>query len=458
MQSLIPNSARRAITAAGIAIALIVPAGAQVAVVPANANPPVKVNTHIKRVLLYNYTKGGHSKTPILEALKRLATKYGFQLDVSGTDTYITPATLTGVDLAIFSNGDGDVLENATSLAAMKDFIQVKGKGLLQTHAAAAYIPCPTSGTENLTDANCRWLARVLVRQYLHHDGDPTEASIYADSVKQGEIPPNSNAGSPAAAINHGRSNPETRMIFEGLPVNGRGANPNQKYRWDDLGDEWYNYRGNPRQQGAQIFDGITFSAVNVLMAIDEKSYTSAVDRMGDHPCAWARKVGAGLTIYNNAGHSDVYTRARGTKSGTPVRDSVEEKIDWNMMRYLARDFVGCMDSKFKEYNPEASVTTLTSIDDPAPCKTSLGTVTIGLSGAAAPRFRLVSGRIQVPLYENGHYQADLVATDGRLLRSQTGEGGDGRLLELSAPKSGSYFVRITAPGSGLSVVKVQPR
>ncbi len=442
---------------AAIALASAGLAVGQVAVVPANPNPPVKVRTHVKRVLLYNYTFGGHSKTPIQQAMTRLATKYGFQLDVAGNNDYITPATLAGVDVAIFTNGDGDVLENATSLAAMKDFIQVKGKGLLQTHAAAAYIPCPTSGQENLTDNNCRWLARVLVRQYLHHDGDPTEARVYVDSVKQGEVPPNSNAGSPAATINHGRSNPETRMIFEGLPVNGRGTNPAQKYVWDDLGDEWYNYRGNPRSQGAQIFDGVTFGPVNVLLALDEKSWASSVDKMGDHPCAWARKVGVGLTVYNNAGHSDVYTRARGTKSGTPVRDSLMEKMDWNMLRYLARDFVGCMDPKYTEYNPEATVTTLTAIDNPTPCGTPTTITMIPVGGQPLSRVLVNSGRIQVPLFEAGHYQVQLLSPDGRVLASRTGEGGDGRLLEIAQPESGSFLVRVTAPHSGVSAAKVIP-
>src|SRR4051812_30498847 len=219
-----------------------------------NPNAPYQKNPNakVKHVLLYNFTLGGHSKTPLLNAMRRMATTYGFQLDVGGTNNYITTATLANVDVAVFSNGDGDVLSNAASLAATRDFVEVKGKGMLLTHAAAAYIPCPTSGEENLTDANCKWLARVLVRQYLHHNGDPTNARIYVDSVTAGSIPPRSTAGSAAATINHGRKNPETINIFKGLPKNGMGDNPNQEFVWDALGDEWYNYRGNPRLQGAQ--------------------------------------------------------------------------------------------------------------------------------------------------------------------------------------------------------------
>ena len=108
--------------AAAWILAASLPTIAQVAVVPANPNPPVKVNTKVKHVLLNNFTLGGHDQKFFLGALTRLATKYGFQLDVSDNMTYITPATLAGVDVAVFNNGDGDVLTDSISLRAMKNF------------------------------------------------------------------------------------------------------------------------------------------------------------------------------------------------------------------------------------------------------------------------------------------------------------------------------------------------
>jgi hypothetical protein len=418
---------------------------------PFNANAEYQKNPHakVKRVLLYNRTFGGHDKAPLLNAMRRMSTKYGFQLDVSGADNYITAATLEGVDVCVFSNGDGDVLSNATSLAAMRNFIEVKGKGLLQVHAAAAYVPCPTSGEENLADNNCKWLARVLVRQYFHHNNDKTPARIYADSVLAGTVPPRAISGTAPATINHGRKNPETINIFKGLPKNGMGANPNQEFVWDASPDEWYNYRGNPRLQGAQTFGGVAFSAINILMSLDESSFSPVSPVMGDHPMAWARKVGNGLTVYMNAGHSDNYTRPRGT-----VNDSIIEKIDWNMIRYLARDYVGCMEPGDGKFNPDASVQVLTpGIDAPNPCtgvsavKHIKGTNPIGIYATQAG--------VVIPTIERQAYRILATNAKGERFFSANVTGAPGQSLTALENKKGAYYIEVTTPKSGKSVTKV---
>ncbi len=450
-----PSAGKRTGAALGLAASLLLGAWQSASAqmdTPRNPNAEYQKNpnAHVKHVLLYNFTLGGHSKTPILNAMRRLATKYGFQLDVGGTDNYITAATLAGVDVAVFSNGDGDVLANATSLAAVKNFVQVQGKGLFQTHAAAAYIPCPTSGEENLNDPNCKWLARVLVRQYLHHNPDPTNATIYADSVLQGAIPPRSFAGSPAATQNHGRKNPETINIFRNLPKNGLGTNVNTEFMWEQLGCEWYNYRGNPRQQGAQTFDGVAFGPINILMSLDESSYAATDPKMGDHPMSWARKVGNGLTAYMNAGHSDVYTRARGT-----VRDSIIEKIDWNMMRYLARDFMGCMDANSPKYNPDASVTLLTpGFDEAAPCGTVSNLNLI--KGSASAQISFGQQGVVIPTIERGFYRIVASNARGQHVFSATIPGGPGQNITALENKKGAYFIEVNSPKTGKSVTKVE--
>ena len=122
---------------------------------------------------------------------------------LSGADT-ANPA-----NVAVFNDGEGDVLSNPVSLAAMKKFVEVKGGGLYLIHAAAAYIPCPTSGAEKLTDSNCHWLARILVRHRLKdHEPDPSYARIYVDSVRAAEIPPGATpetGGDTASAWDHGK-------------------------------------------------------------------------------------------------------------------------------------------------------------------------------------------------------------------------------------------------------------
>lgn len=55
--------------------------------------------------------------------------------------------------------------------------------------------------------------------------------------------------------------------------------------------DEWYNFQANPR------------SAVNVLLAIDEASYSPGPGAMGDHPMAWCHSLDGGRAWYTNLGH-----------------------------------------------------------------------------------------------------------------------------------------------------------
>jgi len=434
---------------------------AQAKVVAYNASNPYQMGrfSHVKRVLLYNYTLGGHSKTPLLNSMTRLANKYGFQLDIGGTSSYITNATLAmdsanPVNVVVMSNGDGDVLQDATSLAAMKQFVQSKGRGLLQTHAAAAYIGCPNSGQENLTDANCRWLARVLVRQYLAHDPDPFYGRIYVDSVQTGQVPPRAPSGTAAATIMHGKKNQEFKSIFDSLPSNDGIVGGVQPGIWDSIGDEWYNYRGLVRLQGAQTFDGVLFGPIVILLSQDESApyYNSSVAKMGDRTQAWARHVGLGLTAYNNAGHSDVYTRARKFRN-VAVRDSVIEKFNWRLIRYLARDFVGCMTPGDNNYNPEASVEVLTAgIDNATPCAGNVQAIL--KSGSTYKGIRLESGHIRVATSETGNYQILVVDAKGTQYFNQHFVGGQGKNVDVPALSKGQYFVHVYSP-KGASAIGV---
>jgi type 1 glutamine amidotransferase len=63
--------------------------------------------------------------------------------------------------------------------------------------------------------------------------------------------------------------------------------------------DEWYNFRTNPR------------ATVDVLLAIDETSYSPGSGAMGDHPIAWCHTVGLGRAWYTALGHrSETYAEA----------------------------------------------------------------------------------------------------------------------------------------------------
>jgi type 1 glutamine amidotransferase len=60
--------------------------------------------------------------------------------------------------------------------------------------------------------------------------------------------------------------------------------------------EEWYSFFSNPRTSGAKV-----------LVTLDESSYEPtgyAGDlRMGDHPIAWTRCVGAGRSFFTAIGH-----------------------------------------------------------------------------------------------------------------------------------------------------------
>jgi hypothetical protein len=428
-----------------------------------NAAKNAAAKTHIKGVLLYDWTHGGHSKTHTQDHLLRLSQKYGFRLDRSESATYITAATLEGIDLIVFNNGDQDPLQNAASLAAVKDFVEAKGKAIMVIHAGAAYIECPE---ENLANASCRWIMRGLRTQFWIHNGDPTKATIFADSVMAGQIPPRATGSSAVASTrNHGRKNPETRMIFEGLPGNaGGGGLANAPFVWEGLGDEWYNYQNNPRLEGERVLNGVTYGPINILLSLDESSVAANAScsdgsncknkgTFGDRPVSWTRKMGKGLFAYQNAGHSNVYTRVR-TVGGTNVNDSIIEKYNWRLMRYLARDFIGCMDANATNYNPEASVTVLTpGFDNASPC----GTVSLRLEkGKIDPGIVRGAKGIIIPMAAKGIYKVLITDIKGEVRLSRSAQGGAGKSLTALENAKGTFFVKVEAPETGVSVTRVQ--
>jgi hypothetical protein len=434
---------------------------------------PVKnaaAGTKIKHVIHYEFSKGGHDQANTRNHLTRLANKYGFRLDRWTAKADVTPENLTGVDIAVFNQGDGDVLEPATSsqTAAMKDFVQVQGKALLLIHAAAAYIECPSSGAENLTDVNCRWLARVLVRQYFHHDNDLVKARIYADSVKVGEIPPNATGtGAVPAAINHGKANIATKNIFIDLPPNGgTGATAALTTTWDGMGDEWYNYRGYVRQQGAQTFDGHVFGPVNVLLSLDETGYTSSW-KIGDRSVSWTRTVGNGITAYNNIGHSNAWTRSRsGNALGGTVTDSVAEKYNWRLMKYLARDFVGCTSVLYTEFNEQATVEALVPADTASlpfnaslgrrsPCQTRITALAPEFLKGKIEGLKVSAKSILIPTTEQGAYNISVTDVAGKSVYSQRVSGGVNHSVTVNGLNTGVYLVRVTAPKATQALARV---
>lgn len=445
-----------------LTVALVSPVRGEM-MVPRDSSHAYQRNPHAKlrHVLLYDAgTTHNAAKQALRNSLVRLSHRYGFQLDTSGASGYITESTLAGVDVVVFSNGDQDVLGpgESPSTIAMERFVYEKGGALLLVHAAAAFIVCadgiyplpPNGGPPLPPGTGCRFLARAAVRQYYQHLVSGTPMTLYVDSVRAGEVPPHASLGAPQgigpvpppATSSHGIANKETQPVFTGL-----------RRTWVGLEDEWWRFVSSPRLvedipyivanlDSAEYVEG----RVNVLLSIDERSHDWGNQRMGDHPIAWTRKMGRGLAAFNAAGHVDVYVQ----------KDSIMEKFNGRLLRYLARDFVGCMDPAYAEYNPEASVTVLSAgFDDPEPCKalvplrprieTRQGGV-VALAGGAR--------RIRIALPQAGRHVIRIIDVSGETVFSRTVEGAGG-VVESSALRPGIYFVRILGPGNARLVERV---
>ena len=427
-------------------------------VCPFDSTRHAGANTKLRHVLLYDWSAGGHSRVHTQRHLLRLSQKYGFRLDRSQDSTYVTAATLQGVDLVVINNSDGDPFGNPASLAAIRNFVEIQGKAILLIHAAASFIPC---SMDNLEDPNCRWLMRAVRTQILQSipHSSTQRATIYADSVKIGEIPPNAQSASPSFAANnpavpatrnHGRSNAATRMIFEGLPSNGAsGPLANRSYIWEGLWDEWATYRFHPRLEGARILDGVTYGPINQLLSLDETTNSYVCNtgpcKMGDRAVSWTHTMGNGLAAYNNAGHGDVYVRTR-LVGGQTVNDSLMEKYNWRLMKYLARDFVGCMVPGDANHNPKATVLTLTPSDPACPCAQSSNCI-VNVQPETGPkwsriRIQSVSGELRVSVSHAGPHEILVMDISGRKFHTATIAGG-GNELSINGLSRGVYLVEL---------------
>ncbi len=395
---------------------------------------PAPIKTNIKKVLLYDYAvSGGHgtSRTALRNSMQKLAAKYGFTLTMTDKPSDITAANLTGVQVLVTSNGDGDVFTSQAAKTAVENFIEKDGHGLLMVHASGAFIPCPTNGQENLSDAGCLFLARAAVRQYFNHIADGSDASIYVDSTAKGQVPRLANAGTPAATIDHGIKNDETKGIFY----------PGFPHSMAHMKDEWYSFRASARLLNTdQTFNGVKEGPVNVLLSGDEALFTSST-KMGDHPLAWTRKMGNGLVAFNSIGHD-----ATAGQVIFEQQDSVIQRFHWQLMRYMAKDFVGCMDKTSSTYNPEATVTTLTPNDNAAPCAPTK-TFNLTTERAGSPQnFGITNspGALSIKLNETGFHKISVMDVKGHQVYSAEKVIGPGN-VDVSNLKEGTFFVRVSS-------------
>jgi type 1 glutamine amidotransferase len=199
------------------------------------------------RVLVFTRTTGfRHDSIPGGVALVRtLGAANGFDVDVSEDAAVFTPQGLDAYRAVIFLNTSGEVLNDGQQ-AALEAYVR-QGGGWVGVHAAA--------------DTEHAW-------------------PFYGDLLGRGAWFVSHPPIQAATLLREDAAHPST------LHYSARFS----------FTDEWYNFRTNPR------------GTVDVLLALDETSYSAGGGATGDHPIAWCHTIGLGRAWYTGLGHrSETY-------------------------------------------------------------------------------------------------------------------------------------------------------
>jgi len=363
----------------------------------AGANAQAPANTKLKSILVLDKSEKGanghlESRRDLNATLASLATKYGFTVTTIGQNdlaskitTEFTAAGLSKYQVVLFSNNDGvDNQLDATAKASFEAYVK-NGGGFLPIHAASAFI------------SNWPWLTSVLVQSFYGPHGDNM---------------PKANLAHDAEGMKDGT---ETKGIFKGLTAPLAFL------------DEFYSFQRTPR--GA--------TGVTVLTTVDEKSYSQPVNGpMGtDHPVIWAKTEGKGRVIHMSMGHSwssgNVYAAA----------NNYLANFVYGLLRYASGDFTGCTDSKYKEYNPDATKS------DPGACLVPTAIrIAANQAGDRLPSISRSGALIQVDFQAAGPHEAAISDVSGKLVERRAGTGA--AQYALAAPRqAGVYVIKARAAG-----------
>lgn len=203
------------------------------------------------RILVFDKINGfrdGPSVDAANAALRTMAARRGWSLVETDNGAAFTPASLKRFDAVVWNNVSGDVL-TLSQRKALRAYVE-DGGGFAGFHGSGgdpAYF--------------WDWYADKLIgARFLGHPGSP--------QFQTGRL-----------VVEDAKS-----PISRDLPPS-----------WNLL-EEWYSFKASPRLTGA-----------HVLVTLDESSYRPAEAnqdlRMGDHPIAWTRCVGAGRSFYSAIGH-----------------------------------------------------------------------------------------------------------------------------------------------------------
>jgi type 1 glutamine amidotransferase len=213
-----------------------------------NSSGTTSAPAQLERVLVFSRTLGyRHDSIGAgITAIQKLGMEHGFVVDQTEDPAKFNDATLTDYDVVIWLSTTADVLDDGQQ-SAFQRYIEAGG-GWVGVHAAAD------------TEYDWPWYGQLLGNNawFQSHPMIQT-AQLDVENADH-------------ASTAH-------------LPARF------------PLQDEWYNFRVNPR------------SAVNVLLRLDETSYTPGDGAMGDHPIAWFHEFDGGRAFYTALGHRiELYT------------------------------------------------------------------------------------------------------------------------------------------------------
>jgi type 1 glutamine amidotransferase len=210
-------------------------------------------------VLLFSKTSGfrhGESIEAGKAAFAELAERNEWFLYATEEGGVFNPAQLANFDVVVYNNSTGRVL-NDEQRAALEDFV-LQGGTLLAIHGAG--------------DDSHRWdwyVEHLLGSEFSHHSLHP---QLQETTVRLDPTVPDS-------------------ALTAGLPAT-----------WAHT-DEWYVFYDNPRDRDFTVLytiDGTSIDPNGNILFTRDKDFGMG----SDHPVAWYRRVGEGVTFYTSLGHT----------------------------------------------------------------------------------------------------------------------------------------------------------